>query len=72
MSVIQSTHAAHAAACVSSESQRQAAMATATTTAQLVAVEVAHLRRIVASCKTNGLPYGNFTEALTFLGTGGQ
>jgi hypothetical protein len=71
MSVITSENKIHAAACVDSEMQRQAAMATATTTAQVAAVDIAHYRRIIASCKSNNLPFGNFTQALINLGTGG-
>ncbi|MCK1627403.1 hypothetical protein IVA98_30680 [Bradyrhizobium sp. 160] len=33
--------------------------------------EIAHYRRIIASCKANGLPFSNFTVALVDLGTGG-
>jgi hypothetical protein len=72
MSVINSENKIHAAACLDSEGQRQAAMATATTAAQVAAVDIAHYRRIIASCKLNGLPSSNFTQALFNLGTGGQ
>jgi hypothetical protein len=71
MAIIQSENKAHAATCVDSEMQRQAAMATATTVAQVQAVDIAHYRRIIASCKSNGLPFSNFTQALINLGTGG-
>jgi hypothetical protein len=47
-------------------------MATATTTAQVAAIDVAFYRAIIASCKINNLPYSNFTHALWCLGTGGQ
>jgi hypothetical protein len=30
--------------------------------------EIANLRRIVASCVANGLPYNQFNEALRFMG----
>jgi hypothetical protein len=72
MSVITSENKIHAAACADSEMQRQAAMATATTAAQVAAVDIAHYRRIIASCKLNNLPFSNFTQALINLGTGGQ
>lgn len=71
MSIITSENKAHAAACIESEMQRQAAMATASTAAQVKAVDIAHYRRVIASCKLNGLPYSNVSEALEFLGTGG-
>ena len=45
MSVISSEHRAHAATCANSEMLRQAAMATATTVAQVQAVDIAHYRR---------------------------
>jgi hypothetical protein len=51
--------------------QRQAAMATAFTTAAVKSADIAHYRRIIASAKLNGVPYGVFVEALEFLGTGG-
>jgi hypothetical protein len=31
-----------------------------------------HYRRVIASCKANGLPFSNFTYALIDLGTGGS
>jgi hypothetical protein len=72
MSVITSENKTHAATCIDSEMQRQAAMSTAVTAAQVAAVDIAHYRRIIASCKLNGLPFSNFTQALINLGTGGQ
>jgi hypothetical protein len=72
MSIIKSGHTVHDAACADSEMQRQAAMATASTAAQVAAVDIAHYRRIIASCKLNGLPFNNFTHALWTLGTGGS
>jgi hypothetical protein len=72
MSVIKSGNNSHDAACVSAELARQNAMATATTTAQIAAVDIAFYRAVIASCKLNGLPYSNFQHALWCLGTGGQ
>jgi N-acetylglutamate synthase/N-acetylornithine aminotransferase len=69
--VIRSENKAHEAACIFSEMQRQAAMATAFTTAAVKSADIAHYRRIIASAKLNGVPYGVFVEALEFLGTGG-
>jgi hypothetical protein len=71
MTSINSTNRVHQAACDNSEMLRQAAMATAITAAQVRAVDIAHYRRIVASCVANGLPFSNFTECLIELGTGG-
>jgi hypothetical protein len=71
MPVIKTGLAVHDAACSDSEMQRQAPMATASTAAQVAAVDIAHYRRIIASCKLNGLPFNSFTHALWCLGTGG-
>jgi hypothetical protein len=72
LSIIRSDNRAHEAACADSEQQRQAAMSTAVTAAQVAAVDIAHYRRIIASCKLNGLPFSEFSFALKTLGTGGQ
>jgi hypothetical protein len=72
MSVINSENKSREATCNNSEMLRQAAMATASTAAQVAAVNIAHYRRIIASCKLNNLPFSNFTHALMNLGTGGQ
>jgi hypothetical protein len=39
--------------------------------AAIKTAEIAHYRRIIASCTANSLPAGNFTQALISLGTGG-
>jgi hypothetical protein len=39
--------------------------------ATIKTAEIAHYRTIVASCVANNLPFGNFTQALINLGTGG-
>ena len=79
MSVIQSENKAHAATCAISESTRQSAVAaavaagggSAAVAAAIVTAEIAHYRRIVASCVANSLPFSNFTQALINLGTDG-
>jgi hypothetical protein len=77
MSVIISENRTHAAACSDSEMTRQNAVAAATVlggaaaAAAIKTAEIAHYRRIVASCLTNGLPFSNFGQALRDLGTGG-
>jgi hypothetical protein len=73
MSSIRSDNKIHEAACINSEMlMRQSAMDTATTAAQVKAADVSHYRRIISSCKLNGLPFNEFTRALMDLGTGGQ
>ncbi|MET4345508.1 hypothetical protein [Bradyrhizobium sp. RT9a] len=79
MAVIQSEHKIHASACIDSEMTRQAGVAaayaagggSAAVATAIRAAEVAHYRRIIASCKANGLPFNNFGDALRDLGTGG-
>jgi len=71
MPVIQHTNKVHEAACVAAEGQRQSALAAANTPALCKAADIAFYRAVIASCKTNGQPYGNFVETLQFLGTGG-
>jgi hypothetical protein len=79
MTSIYSTNKTHQATCDVSESSRQSAIAAAVaagggSTAVAAAIkvaEIAHYRRIVASCVANGLPFSNFTEALIELGTSG-
>ena len=73
MSSIKTGHAVHDAACAIAESNRQAATAAAGSNAALViAADVAFYRAVLASAKAQNLPYGNFTQALFWLGTGGQ
>jgi hypothetical protein len=43
----------------------------ATVQKNISAAEISHYRTIVASCLANNLPFGNFTQALINLGTGG-
>jgi hypothetical protein len=79
MTSINSTNKAHQATCDASESTRQAAVAaaeaagggSATIAAAIRVAEIAHYRRIIASCVANSLPFSNFTQALINLGTGG-
>jgi hypothetical protein len=72
MSAIRSDNKAHESACSIAESNRQAAMAAAGSSAAAVrAADVAFYRAVIASCKTNSLPFSNFTYALIDLGTGG-
>jgi hypothetical protein len=68
MPSIRSDNRVHESACASAEMQRQASMATATTAAQVSAVDIAFYRAIIASCKLNGLPYNEFNFALKTLG----
>jgi hypothetical protein len=70
--VISHENKIHEVACSIAENNRQTAMATAVTTAQVKAVDVAFYRAVITSCKAQGLPFSNFTHALWCLGTGGQ
>ena len=77
MTSINSTNRTHQAACDNSESQRQSAVAaavaagggSAAVAAAIKVAELAHMRRVIASCIANGLPYGNFSSGL-FLNFG--
>jgi hypothetical protein len=72
MTSIYSTNKTHQTACDNSEMLRQAAIAAAGGSAAAIKVaEIAHDRRIIASCVANSLPFSNFTYALIELGTGG-
>lgn len=79
MAVIQSENRTHAGTCVDSEMTRQGDIAaaraagggSAAIAAAIKTAEIAHYRRIIASCKANSLPFNNFTVALWDLGTGG-
>jgi hypothetical protein len=78
MSVITSENKTHAVTCNASESTRQSAIAaadaagggSAAIAAAIKVAEIAHYRRIIASCVANSLPFSNFTQALINLGTG--
>jgi hypothetical protein len=71
--IIQHDNKAHQAACVAAEAARQTAVAAANGSAAIVkAAEIIFYRSVVASCQSNNLPFGNFTQALRDLGTGGQ
>ncbi|EIG56086.1 hypothetical protein Bra1253DRAFT_00694 [Bradyrhizobium sp. WSM1253] len=80
MAVIQSENKVHAGTCIDSEMNRQGAIAaayaagggSAAVAAAIKTAEIAHYRRIIASCKANSLPFNNFTVALLDLGTGGS
>jgi hypothetical protein len=77
MTSINSTNKTHQTACDNSESQRQSAIAAAVAAgggsaaiaAAIKTAEIAHYRRIIASCIANGLPYSNFSAGL-FLNFG--
>jgi hypothetical protein len=72
LSVIRSDHKIHEAACAIAESNRQATIAASgSTTSGCIAADVAFYRAVISSCKANGLPFSNFTQALINLGTGG-
>lgn len=79
MAVISSENRAHTVTCTDSEMNRQAAVAAAISAGggsvviatAIRTAEIAHYRRIIASCKANGLPFSNFGDALRDLGTGG-
>jgi hypothetical protein len=79
VSIIQSENRVHAATCQASELTRQNAVSaaiaagggSAVVAATIKTAEIAHYRAIVASCLANNLPFGNFTQALINLGTGG-
>jgi hypothetical protein len=76
MSMISHTNTAHAATCALSEGSRQNDVAqaiiagggSATVAAAVKTAEVAHYRRIIASCQANNQPYAQFLEALRFMG----
>jgi len=73
---IQHPNVAHNTACATAESIRQGAVAaaiaagggSAAVAAAIKTGEIAYYRSIIASAKANGQPYGNFLEALTWLG----
>ena len=72
MPAIQHENKIHEKACAIAESNRQAAVAAAGSSGAAVrAAEVVFYRAVIASCKTNSLPFSNFTYALIDLGTGG-
>jgi hypothetical protein len=77
MSSMLSDHKIHQATCNTSETTRQTdvaaaiALGGAAAVAAIKTAEIAHYRRVVASCLTNGLPFSNFSQALINLGTGG-
>ncbi|WP_445215686.1 hypothetical protein ACKWRH_24965 [Bradyrhizobium sp. Pa8] len=70
----------HDTTCAASEMNRQNDVAQAILTgggnaavaAAVRTAEIAHYRRIIASCLSQGLPSSNFTQALRDLGTGGS
>jgi hypothetical protein len=76
MAIIPHSNATHAATCALSEGTLQTAISqaiaagggSATVAAAVRTAEIANLRRIVASCVANGLPYNQFNEALRFMG----
>lgn len=74
--IIQHPNKTHEASCASAESSRQAAVAaaiaagggSAAVAAAIKTGDIAYYRSVIASAKANGQPYGNFLEALTWLG----
>ena len=76
MAIIESTHRGHATTCILSEGTRQSDVAaayaagggSAVVAAAIRTAEIAHYRRVVASCKATGQPYAQFVETLTSLG----
>jgi hypothetical protein len=77
MTSIFSTNKVHQSSVDASESQRQSAIAaavaagggSAAVSAAIRVAELAHMRRVIASCIANGLPYSNFSSGL-FLNFG--
>jgi hypothetical protein len=69
MSAIKTGIKAHDDTCIAAEMNRQTAIAAAGAVQSAVK---ALYRSVVASCLANGLPFGNFTQALRDLGTGGS
>lgn len=77
--IIEHTNKTHQAACSLAEGTRQNALAqavlagggSAVVAAAVKASDVAFYRSVVASAKASGLPYGQFVEALIYLGTSG-
>lgn len=71
-----SENRAHQTTCNASEMTRQVDVAAAialggdAAVAAIKTVEIAHYRRIVASCISNNLPYSNYTQALINLTAG--
>jgi hypothetical protein len=67
----------HQTTCNASEATRQQDVTAAialggnAAVAAIKTAEIAHYRRIIASCVSNNLPFGNFSQALINLGTGG-
>ena len=77
MSAIKTGIKAHDDTCIAAEMNRQTAVAPAIAAGGAVqsavkSAEIAFYRSVVASCLANGLPFGNFTQALRDLGTGGS
>jgi hypothetical protein len=80
MSIVESENKTHAATCTLSEGTRQNAVAAAiragggsgTVGSAVKTAEIAHYRRIIASCMANRLPFGDSTRALKDLGTDGS
>jgi hypothetical protein len=72
MSSIRSDNKIHEAACSTAESNRQAVIAAAGSSAAAVkAADVAFYRAVILSAKANNVPFVNFSQALFFLGTDG-
>jgi hypothetical protein len=73
MSAIKTGIKAHDDTCIAAEMNRQTAIAAGGAVQSAVkSAEIAFYRSVVASCLANGLPFGNFTQALRDLGTGGS
>jgi hypothetical protein len=69
MSVIQHENKIHEKACSIAESNRQAVVNAAGSSAAAVkAADVAFYRAVIVSCKANNLPFNEFNFALWTLG----
>jgi hypothetical protein len=80
MSSMLSDNKTHQTTCNASELTRQtdtsAAIAagggSAVVQAAIKTADISNVRRVIASCTANNLPFGNYTQALINLGTGGS
>jgi hypothetical protein len=65
---IKTGNATHDATCQKAEHDRQIAMASATTQAQVTAADIAYYKTVRDSAFNNGLPHAEFIQALRNLG----
>ena len=71
MAIVQHENSAHTATCNHSEMIRQGEVSAAIAASNPAAVkvaEIAHYRRVIASCAQHGIPHGDFLQALRDLG----